>query len=136
MTDKNFWNHIRFNCIHFPVSNINLPDVFVVELELMSWLKSNSMNKELSIFINNLPIKKPWYDLVDENFIEFLEYNMKNLSNPNISFLESKIYKVRHTSSSESIIDYSGHNIQKLWEKHLIFEEFCFYVWKKEMSPL
>ena len=81
-----------------------MPNILVVELELVRGLEGDPVHKELPIFVNDLAVEKPGDYLVDEHLVELLKHNGQHIPHPHIAHLVSLVDKVHHAASPPVIV--------------------------------
>lgn len=70
----------------------------------MRGLEGDPMHEELPIFINNFTIQQPRYNLINHNLVKFLQDNMQNLFDPNITDFILLENIISHNTTSHIVI--------------------------------
>lgn len=113
-----------------------MPDILVIELELVGGLEGDPVHKKLSIFVNNFAVHQPRHYLVDHYFVKLLQDELQHLAHPYVADLVLVVDVVYDNPTPHVVADYCIYELQQLGEEKLVFYQFGFYGRQSEMLAL
>lgn len=112
--------HAGLDGVHLPVGDVHLPDVAVVELELVRGLEGDPVHEELAVLVDYLPVEQPGHHLVDQDLVELLQNQVQNLPDPDIAGLVAPVHLVHHSPSPQVVAGYEVDQPDQLGEDELV----------------